>query len=174
MARYISKSQRFKKTLRKAKLTLVNTELGPERQEESPPLIGYFQQGGATPAETRIALERFKFKGLGYDENPATRLSVLDTDELAHAQGWTAEEKAEIEELLDNGQGEFYFRVVRERAEKPWGNYDETPAAQIAATATMIGADIGAVLAYERENKNRKSVLEELEKAAESEVVVEA
>lgn len=174
MARYISKAQAFKKTLRKAKLTLINTPVGPEQKETTPPLIGFFQQGGATTAEVRTALQRFKFKGLAEGENPATRLSVLDTDELAHAQNWTPEEKAEIEELLDAGQGEFYFKVVPEPAAKPWDNYDETPAAQISATATMIGKDPELVLAYERENKNRKSVIEEMEKQAEAEINVPA
>lgn len=168
MARYISKAAAFKKSLRKPAVETVKTPSGPRQVETTKPIIAHFGQG-ATAGEVGLAVARFGFK----DAGPESRLSVFDTDEQAKALGWTVEDKAEFEAVLDAGQGEFYFKVENEPAAKPWENYDETPAGQVVKTAALIGCDLRVVLAYERENKNRKTVVAELEGAG-GEIVVAA
>lgn len=176
MPRYISKARAFKKTVRKAKTQLINTPQGPEVTETSPPLIAFFEQGGTTPKETALALERFKFSGLAEKENPARRLSVYDTDEQAKAHGWGADFKSEVEAVLDAGQCEFYFKVVAEKAPKPWPKYDETDVDDIADLTSVLGIDPAIVLAYERENLGREAVLSAFDEAEvdDAGVVIEA
>lgn len=171
--RFISKAQAFKKGVIKAKRTLVNTDSGPEYTTTREPYIALFQQGGATPAEVNMALERFHFAGLTERENPARRISVFDTDEVAHREGWTPEFKKEVEEALLRGQGEFYFLASAPKVEKPWPSYDEADPSRIVDTALAIGVALEHVAAYERENANRSFVLEALEQQAEDSAEVE-
>lgn len=176
MARYISRSQKFKKAIRKAKQTIVQGPQGPVYQTVVEPMAALFEQGGATPDEIRLALERFQFKGLAEGENPARRISVYDTDEQARRLGWDDDLKAEIEALLDRDQSSDYFKVEAPAAPIPWPSYDQTPPAKILEVALMVGVDPSAVLRYERENKNRTQVVKQLEEslAPQDEVVVEA
>lgn len=161
--RFISRAQAFKKSVIKAESTLVNTPRGPEQVETKKPYIAFFSQGGATNQEVQFALERFQFKGLGERENPARRISIYDTDEVARAEGWTPEFKAEVEANLVKGQSSDYFLVEIPRLTAPWPSYDDTNAKDILSTATAIGVDLAHVLAYERENENRPEVVSALE-----------
>lgn len=176
MARYISRSQKFKKAVRKAKSTIVHTSQGPVNQTVVEPMAALFEQGGATQEEIRLALERFQFKGLAEGENPARRISVYDTDEQARKHGWDENLKAEIEDVLDRGQNTDYFKVEAPAAPIPWPSYDQTPPGKVLEVALMVGVDPNAVLRYERENKNRAAVVKALEEslAPQDEVVVEA
>ena len=176
MARYLSRAQAFKKTVKKAEQQLIQGANGPTIHQTEAPLIAFFRQGGATPAEVELALERFQFRGLSERENPARRISVYDTDEEAATHGWTPELKAQVENMLDRGQGADYFKVEVPRLAKPWPKYDEIPADLLANTASVIGIDLDYVLAYERENGNRPEAIEVLESAIEElgEVVVQA
>lgn len=174
MARYLSRSQAFKKTVKKASQQLVNGPAGPEMRELERPIIAFFQQGGATAREIELALQRFQFKGLAERENPARRISIYDTDEQALHQGWSEGLKAEIEEVLDRGQNQNYFRVDELRVPKPWPRYDEVAGKQVAEVADQFGVSLEQVLAYERENANRPEAIKALEQALEAAVVVEA
>ena len=137
--------------------------VGSSMQTLVQPMAAIFEQGGATQDEVNLALERFQFKGLYEGENPARRISIYDTDEQARQHAWSDELKAEIEALLDRDQGPNYFRVESPKATLPWPSYDETPAAKVMEVARTIGVDPSTVLAYERENQNRPSVLKALE-----------
>lgn len=173
--RFISRSQAFKKSVIKAKQTIVNTDQGPEYVTTQPPYIALFEQGGATNAEIKLALEKFQFKGLGERENPARRISIFDTDEQARRYGWSAEFKAEVEKALVEGQNLDYFLVEAPRVPVPWPAYNQTPPAKVLEIALSIGVEPSHVLAYERENKNRATVVKLLEESVEpNEVVVEA
>lgn len=161
--RFLSLSQAFKKTVKKAERKLINTSQGPEMQEISPPIIAYFKQGGATAREKQLALERFQFKGLSEREDPTRRISVYDTDEEARHYGWTPELKDEIEQALLEGQNQYYFAVFKDPTPKPWPAYDETDPKLILETARLVGVDFAHVLAYESENENRPAVIKAIE-----------
>lgn len=163
MARYVSRAQAFKKSVVKAELREIATPYGMQQREATAPIIAIFQQGGATPREVKLALERFQFKGLAEGENPARRLSVYDTDEEARRCHWPEAVKAQVEATLDAGQSTDYFRVDEERAPKPWPAYDETAAGKVLEVARSAGVPLADVLAYETENQNRKTVLAAVE-----------
>lgn len=163
MARYISKSSDFNKTVRQPVMDIVNGPHGPERVPKVEGIMAQFQQRGLTARERELARERFTFLGLAEGENPIRRVSLYDTDEEARLNGWSDELKAEIEAVLDAGQGEWYFRLPEERMVAPWPTYDKQSPKQILETFAMVGADPEYVAAYERENKNRAAVLEGLE-----------
>lgn len=164
MARYISRSQAFKKGVVKAQTDSLRTAQGQTVQVETrKPIIAMFQQGGATPVEIQAALERFKFTGTYEGENVGRRISIYDTDEQAREHGWPDELKAEIEAVLDRDQGQNYFRAETATAPMPWPSYDETPAAKVPELAKTIGVPFETVLAYEREHENRPAVVKRLE-----------
>lgn len=167
MARYVSRAQSFKKSVVKPTRTLAtNPATGlPEVIDTGTPLIAIFQQGGATPREVEVALARFRFKGLAEGENPARRISVYDTDEQARFHGWPDELKEKVEAVLDAGQSADYFKVEKERAVRPWPAYDDAVAEAVVETAQVIGVPLEQVLAYETENKNRKTVVRQIEDA---------
>ena len=177
MARYLSKAQAFKKTVRKPTQKLIQTDNGPVMQPMEAGIIALFQQGGATPDEVKIALERFQFKGLSERENPARRISVYDTDEQARTNGWSDELKAQIEKLLDDNQNSDYFRAEAPRLPIPWPNYPTVDPTVLDEAASAFGIDLEYVLAYERENLNRPEAIKTLEDAIsvpDDEVVVAA
>lgn len=180
MARYISRAGAFKKGVVKSIVRNVTDKYGAVSQvEEGKPIIAIFKRGGATPREAQIALERFTIKGLADGENPVRRLSIYDTDEEAREQGWDDELKAQVEEALNKGQNQDYFRIEADKAPKPWPSYDETPEESIVDIANVVGVSLEDVLVYEKENQNRESVVIDVKKALssladDSEVVVQA
>lgn len=174
MARYISRASAFKKTVRKATQTLINTPQGPEKITSEEPIVAIFRQAGTTPWEAEQALERFKFLGLGEGENPLHRVSSYDTDEVARSQGWSTELKKHVEDVLDAGQGPDYFRCDKPRLSAPWPTYDDfTDAKKIAERIRELGLNVEHACAYERENKNRENVVAALEALVEEEQVLE-
>jgi hypothetical protein len=174
--RFISLSPGMKRTVIHAEQTLVNTPRGPEQIQSREPYIAKFRQGGATAAETALALSRFQIKGLGERENPARRLSIYDTDEAARAENWTPELKAEIEQSLLSGVGQFYFQLEVPRVDLPWPAYATADPEDVVRTAGLVGVSLEHVLAYETENANRPAVVAEIKDAlaANDEVEIEA
>lgn len=182
MARYLSKYSSMKKTVRKAQQTLVQGPQGPFLQVMEPAHIAIFAKAGVTPWERDFALKHFGFTGVADGEDPIGRLSLYDTDAEADRHGWTPEEKAEIEAVLDAGVSSDYFRVEKPRLTAPWPSYDdllpqgrrtaELVAEQIAETVKTLGLDAEGVIAYELENRNRPEVIEALQ--SETELVVQA
>ena len=163
--RFISKSQRFKISAVKGKVELITGPSGTYQEETKKPYIAHFTQGGATPAEAEMAMQRFKFTGLGDREDPRRRISVFDTDEFAYREGWAPEFKAQVEKALLEGQDQFYFLAETPAVAIPWAAYDTAEEDEILATAQLIGADLNHVLSYEKANANRPSAIKALEQS---------
>ena len=165
MARYLSKSQSYRKTVRQPLPTLVQGPAGPEMKvlPGNEQIMAEWLQGGLTAYERSLAQERFNFLGVSEGEDPLRRVSILDTDILAADAGWSEETKAEIEAELDEGQNEFYFRVEEQRLEAPWPAYDQQSAKEILEALPHTGVHPEYVLAYERENRKREAVIGPLE-----------
>jgi hypothetical protein len=159
LARYLSKSSDFNKTVRQPVTALVNGPHGPERVTTVAPIIVQFAQAGLTPYERELAQERFTFGGQAEGEDPLRRVSLFDTE----SQDWSPELLAEIEAVLDAGQSEWYFRIEELSVPAPWPSYDKQTAMQVLETMVAAGANTELVIAYERENKNRTTLIEQIE-----------
>lgn len=161
--RFASKSQEYNRTVRQPIYTIVQGPAGPEYKPTREPIMAQFEQGGLTQFEKAQCAARFTFLGSAEGEDVMRRVSIYDTDEAANAEGWDADTKREVEENLVAGQNEWYFMLEVKRASKPWPSYSEQTPKQILDTVTTIGANIEDVLAYERENKNRATLIAELQ-----------
>lgn len=143
-----------------------------------PALSVQFQHSGGAPDWAKDAVQKLPGwgNGLGHNEDPFTRVGVLDTDEEAKRQNWTPEEKSFVEEALAKApsNGVEYVICSPPKTVKPWDKYDEfvgeDAVDKILYTVDLIGADPKAVLRYEQENLGRPEVVEALEnKIAEEE-----
>lgn len=161
--RFASKSQRYKREVRKPVFALIQGANGPEKVATRENNIAEFRQAGLTPHEREQVLARFTFNGLAEGEDAMRRVSIYDTDQEAADQGWDAETKAAIEQNLIEGQNEWYFLLEEKKAAKPWPTYDSQTPKQILDTLAATGAEVEGVLLYERENKNRSTLISELE-----------
>lgn len=98
-----------------------------------------------------------------------------DLDADAKEKGWTDEEKqialARLDALCETWP-EAIWRLEAKAPEAPWPTYDTMPHGKIALFAAELGL-INEALVYEKWNKNRKSVIEQLEKALETAAVEE-
>lgn len=88
----------------------------------------------------------------------------FDLDGQAEQKGWEAFEKEIVARhmirMADSGKAKFTLYSAP-KAVAPWPTYDETPHGKIAEFAVMAGL-VGEALAYEEQNKKRKSVVEAL------------
>ena len=90
---------------------------------------------------------------------------VYDLDQETAEHGWTEEEQQMIVRRLEELEQQPWSGVVRVQAiaaPAPWPKYDETEETDVIGVAELVGADLGAVLAYERENKNRAKLVKAL------------
>ena len=161
--RFASKSQEYNREVRKPIFTLIQGPAGPEQHCTREAILAQFMQSGVTANEREQVRARFKFGGLAEGEDPMRRVSIYDTDEQAELHGWDAETKAEVEQNLLEGQNEWYFKLEELKSERPWPTYDSQTPKQILDTLAVTGADVESVIAYERENKNRSTLVAELE-----------
>jgi len=161
--RFASKSQEYNREVRKPIFALIQGPGGPEKVATRDGIMAQFEQSGLTAHEREQVRAKFTFLGQYEGEDPMRRVSIYDTDQAARFNDWDAETKAEIEQNLLEGQNEWYFVLEDLRATKPWPTYDKQTPKQIIETAAVIGADLEAVIAYERENKNRPTLVSELE-----------
>jgi hypothetical protein len=174
--RFISKSQRYSRTVRQPEMTLIQGPRGPEEKVTRDVIMAVFEQSGLTPYERELSKQRFNFLGQYEGEDPMRRVAIYDTDVEARVFNWDAKTKAEVEASLLEGQNEFYFVVEELALEAPWSTYDKQPPKQIVETLKVTGGDPEYCIAYERENKNRTTLIEELQAigAEESEPLVAA
>jgi len=134
-----------------------------------PALVVQFQHSGTVPDYAKEAVTHLADwgQGIGLDEDPFERCGCLDTDTEAVRHGWTAEDKALIEEVLRQGSGSLYVIADVPRASKPWPLYDtivgDDAAKQIAFQVELLGLNAADVIAYEQENARREDVVAELE-----------
>jgi hypothetical protein len=140
-----------------------------------PALSVQFQKSGGAPDWARDAVQQLAGfgNGLGHNEDPFSRVGVLDTDDEAARQGWTDEEKEFVEGALlrASSNGSEYVICSAPKIGKPWDKYDEfvgeDAVDKILYTVDLIGADAKSVLRYERENLARESVISALEERVE-------
>lgn len=140
-----------------------------------PALSVQFQHSGGAPDWAKDAVQRLPGwgNGLGHNEDPFTRVGVLDTDDEAKRQNWTPEEKEFVEQALAKApsSGIEYVICSPPKTVKPWDKYDEfvgeDAVEKILYTVDLIGAEPKSVLRYEQENLGRQDVIEALEELAE-------
>lgn len=136
-----------------------------------------FHRNAGAPDWAKAAVSKLPGfgKGMGHNEDPFSRVGVVDTDEEAKRQQWTSEEKKVVETALIGAKsnGIEYVICSAPKTARPWDKYDEfvgTDAVEkILYTVELIGADPAMVLRYERENDNRPEVVDALESLIEEE-----
>jgi hypothetical protein len=130
-----------------------------------------FHPAGGAPDWAREAVQRLAGwgTGIGLEEDPFTRVGMLDTDEEAKNQNWDEETKEFVEQALINASsnGTEYVICSPPKTAKPWDKYDEfvgdDAVEKILYTVDLIGASPKAVLQYEQENLDRDDVKAALE-----------
>jgi len=134
-----------------------------------------FSQYGLVQADIDAALAHWKsFSGLPLEEDRVTQanpvehgyIGVWDSVEWQAKHNLTDEEREAGERLLlDSPYCGFEFIAIEAvKAAKPWPSYDTTHHNKIASLASELGL-VNEALAYEQENKQRASVIEQLEAA---------
>ena len=128
-----------------------------------------FRHGGAPSWAAEEALENQRFQQLwgGLPDGIDRRLYIgtYDTEKSID----DPERRAKIEEFLHN-HVDYGFRFIEVQpplaiSGKPWATYDDTHHFQVAKVAKEIGIPLEDVLEYEKRNKARKSVIDDLERA---------
>ena len=139
------------------------------------PVIANFQYSLVTQEDFVAATtSRLVFTGLPMyedteqDLSPRSRLSVWDSEWAAKHEGWRPDEiEAIIKALRESPENGIDFIEVEEaKAAKPWPTYDEfEDAEEIGVLVNQLGLDPAVVIAYEEQNQNRETVLDELRNA---------
>lgn len=138
-------------------------------------LYAKFTRGVAPDFAREIGLATFGFKKMPEGVEAIQWLAFYDTLEAQDTFGWTDEERQAIEAKLETIDG--VIKVERPRLTAPWPAYDTIVAkrgefssaqvvAKIAGKVEEDGYDAGDVIAYELENRKRKSVINALEELA--------
>lgn len=136
-----------------------------------PALSVQFHPAGGAPDWAREAVQSIAGwgQGIGLEEDPFTRVGMLDTDEEAKNQNWEPEDKEFVEQALlkASSNGTEYVVCSPPKTAKPWDKYDEfvgdDAVEKILYTVDLIGASPKAVLQYEQENLDRDDVKAALE-----------
>jgi hypothetical protein len=162
---------------------LANGQWRPKDGKQQP-FICRFEPNAYTMWERDEALRYFgDVIRLGQRKTDATlttdsplgwRIGTYDTDQIEDPVL-----RKKVEEALLNHEryGHSFMHFPKPKAPAPWKNYDRVrsggpgntkykAAEEIVRIAEEIGADPGAVMAYEAENANRPEVLEALERWA--------
>jgi len=135
-----------------------------------------FSQYGITQKDIDAALAHWtKWPGLPVEEDGVTpanplehgRIGVWDSVEWQAKNGLSDDEREAGEQMLLTSSylGFEFIKVEEVKAVKPWPSYDDTHHNKVASLASELGL-VPEALAYEQENKQRASVLEQLEAAA--------
>lgn len=95
----------------------------------------------------------------------------FDSESAQERLGWSDEERESVEMAIEKIGREQPFLVARVDLEvrptgKPWPTYDEMNAESVLSFANALGL-IEQALAYENENKARKTLIAQLEEARE-------
>ena len=130
-----------------------------------------FQNRLVNDDDVAMAVATFQFRGLPEDTDtnehisPVYRLGVWDSEEARAFEGLSDDEVDLIIEALrkDVGYGQDHVEVTAPAAAAPFPNYDVLSVEEILQLLKLTGIDVQAVIAYERENENRESLLKRLE-----------
>jgi hypothetical protein len=182
--RFVSKSQRLhagnyrnaELAMSEAKVVVIDGKsraVQPEPYTVSEPVPIQFGPEGLMQSDIDAALTHWKhFEGLGMEEDGVTpanpvengRIGVWDSVvwQTKYRLADSDREAAEQMLLTSTSNGPDYFPVEEVKATIPWPSYGDTHHNKIAVLAAELGL-VDAALAYERENKNRESVIASLE-----------
>lgn len=143
-----------------------------------------FQRNLVSDEDFAVAFQSFHFPGLPFSEetnsnvSPRYRVSVWDSEWAQLNEGWTDEEIDLMIEALrrDPGLGVDFVELAPTKAAEPFPNYDSLSVEKILEVVEIASIDPETVLAYERENANRKELLDALQgvTAGDDAVVVQA
>jgi hypothetical protein len=172
---YISLSQNLSLPIRDRKVNY-NPKTG-DVMSVDPPVAVVFKASLSAPEHALKAVATLPAfgRGIGLNEDPFGRVGTLDTKESQAEYGWSDETRLMVEEIMNRGTGGLYIRADYPAETAPWPNYDaikgdeEKAAERISRKVEEDGYDPEAVLAYERQNKNRESVVAALEILASTE-----
>jgi hypothetical protein len=147
-----------------------------------PGIYAEFFHGGAPhwAIEQALAHPPFQAKWQGLPDGTPLHayVSSYDTDEQARVNQWDAETKQHVEEFMLNhpDYGDRYIKAVpvEETLDAPWATYDKTHHFQVAKIVKDLEIDPVYVLAYEKANGNRPSVVKALEELVPAEEYVAA
>ncbi len=121
--------------------------------------------------EIVMADQRFHaaWSGLPDDQPREAMISAYDTDLQAEQKRWSPEIKKHVEDVLlthpDHGVRYFQIDPPSVTMAEPWRGYDTTHHFKIGKIAAELEPDTQRyALEYERANKNRESVIGDLEK----------
>lgn len=167
--RFISPFPRFRLICKHQKIEILASGL-PRVLEDG--YTAEFRNTDVTDWERDLARETFTFRGTvtdegGRDVDPVkTRVSTFDTSKIGDEKL-----RGEVERFMINhpDHGRDFIVAERPKAAPPWPTYDSVHPSKIAAKVKEDGFDPQAVIAYERENKNRASVISALEALREGE-----
>jgi len=131
-----------------------------------------------TDDDLAVGIQSFSFPGLPFSEvtnsnvSPRYRLSIWDSEWAQLNEGWTDEEIKLIIAKLRATVGNDHVELEIPAAGVPFPKYDELSPDEILQIIKIAGIDVEVVLAYERENANRESLIRRLEGAKDDDAVV--
>jgi len=134
-----------------------------------------FSQSGLLQTDIDAGLSQWKsFPGLPVEEDEVTianpvengRIGVWDSVVWQGQFSLTDDDREAAEKLLLDSPyyGIEFIQVEEVKAAKPWPSYDDAHHNKIASLASELGL-VAEALAYEQENKQRPTVIEQLEAA---------
>jgi hypothetical protein len=181
--RFVSKSANFNAgNLRNAQETLgpsAEVVVGGQRKHtiaetyvEVGALSIQFSQNGLLQSDIDAGLAHWRtFPGLPVEEDEVTPANPVEYGRIGvwDSVAWQAEHSLEdedreaAEQLLLNSSyyGNEFFLLEEVKAAKPWPSYDDAHHNKVAALASELGL-VAEALAYEQENKQRPTVIEQL------------
>lgn len=166
-ARFVSRYGNFSVGVQ----SLIKEHFGTgESKVLKPRIDAQFHNHLVTDEDFAVALQSFQFPGLPFDEetnqnvSPRYRVSLWDSEWAQLNEGWTDDQIELIISTLrsDPGFGIDFIELEIQTAKKPFGNYDELSVDEILQIVKIAGIDPESVAAYERENANRKSLIDRL------------
>lgn len=131
-----------------------------------PGYMAEFKPTDVTDWERDAARRHFEFRGTQIEADALVpldpveyRISTFDTSNIPDPVL-----RQEVEEaLMRSGlYGNAFIRVEKPRMSPPWPTYETTHHKSIANTVRDLGLDVESVIAYERQERNRPGVIDDL------------
>jgi len=165
--RFLSKYGRYTVGIRRQ--IIENYATGESRVLQQP-LYAQFHEGGLRPEERELALATWVFNGSYQEQDEVTivapdyRIGLLDTEIAQMANGWSDDDRAEVENELARLSAESstdMILVPKTLIPPPWPRYDDFPGTPEELVQRLIddGHNFDAVITYERSMQNRPEVL---------------